>query len=75
MDKQLDLTKEEDVVELMKSSTDENEWNDNCDKVKDANMGDYPSFWYKAIILSGIGYSKPFVKPLTISVLNVDDLK
>lgn len=50
---ELDLTKEEDVVTLMKSSTSERNWNENCDKVKKANNG-YPSFWFKAIIIGGV---------------------
>ncbi len=49
-----DLTKQSDVVNLMKSSKSETEWNANCDKVKSANGGDYPSFWFAAIIMSGI---------------------
>ena len=44
---------EQEVVNLMKSSRSEHEWNKNCDKVK-AECGGYPSFWYAAIILSGI---------------------
>lgn len=51
---ELDLTKESDVVTLMKSSKSESAWNDNCDKVKAANGGNYPSFWFAAIIMSGI---------------------
>ena len=42
-----------EVVELMESSKNEQEWNDNCDKVKKTCNG-YPDFWYRAIILSGI---------------------
>lgn len=57
----MDYTKESDVVALMKTSTSEQNWNDNCDKVKEANGGDYPSFWYKAIILSGV-YSQVVVQ-------------
>ena len=49
-----DLTKQSDVVSLMQSSKSESAWNDNCDKVKAANGGDYPSFWFAAIIMSGI---------------------
>jgi len=41
------------VVELMKSSKSEREWNANCDKVKKA-CGGYPGFWFRAIILSGV---------------------
>jgi len=44
---------EKDVVELMKSSKTEQEWNDNCDRVK-REFGGYPDFWYSAIVLSGI---------------------
>ena len=49
----MDLTKQENVVRLMQSSTSESEWNANCDQVKDANGG-YPPFWYSAIVLSGV---------------------
>mgnify|MGYP001232439007 CR=1 FL=1 len=51
---ELDLTKQSDVVSLMQSSKSEAEWNANCDKVKSANGGDYPSFWFVAINLSGV---------------------
>lgn len=44
---------EKQVVDLMKSSTSENNWNNNCDKVK-AACGGYPSFWYQAVIMSGV---------------------
>jgi hypothetical protein len=45
---------EQDVVNLMKSSNSEAEWNNNADKVKKAFGGEYPRFWYPAILLSGI---------------------
>lgn len=48
-----DLTDQEDVVILMRSSNNETEWNANCDRVKKANSG-YPQFWYEAIILGGV---------------------
>jgi len=44
---------EKEVIELMSSSKNEAEWNENCDKVKKACNG-YPSFWYGAIVLSGL---------------------
>ena len=44
---------EKEVVDLMKSSKTEREWNDNADKVKKACDG-YPSFWYGAIVMSGV---------------------
>ena len=48
-----DLTTVEGVVALMKSSKSEAEWNANCDAVKAANS-DYPAFWYREIIASGV---------------------
>jgi len=49
----MDLTKKDDVIQLMQQSKSELEWNKNCDLVKKANKG-YPSFWYSEIILSGL---------------------
>lgn len=48
-----DLTTPEGVKALMESSRSEENWNDNCDKVKAANNG-YPGFWYATIMLSGV---------------------
>ena len=39
-----------EVVNLMKNSITENEWNDNCAKVRDENGGDYPDYWGKVIL-------------------------
>lgn len=55
---------EEQVVELMKSSKSEAEWNTNCDKVKAAFAGAYPQWWYKTIILSGIANERQLSWPL-----------
>lgn len=44
---------EQQVVDLMKSSKSEEEWNANRDKVKTV-FGGYPDFWYRAIVLSGL---------------------
>ena len=44
---------QQQVTDLMNSATSENDWNDKCDQVKEA-CGGYPSFWYSAIILSGL---------------------
>jgi len=43
----------QEVKELMQSSKSEQEWNDNCDKVKKENGGDYPAWWFVEIMLSG----------------------
>ena len=42
------------VVELMLSSKSEDEWNQNCDKVKAEFGGNYPDFWFAKIIIGGI---------------------
>lgn len=44
---------QQDVIDLMKSSTSESEWNKNCDKVK-AHFEGYPQWWYSVIVLSGL---------------------
>ena len=44
---------EQEVIDLMKSSKSETEWNKNCDTVK-AKCGGYPSFWYTKIVISGL---------------------
>lgn len=49
----MDLTKSESVVEYMKQATSDEDWDQRCDAVKGANSG-YPSFWYPAIIASGL---------------------
>ncbi len=41
---------QEQVLNLMKSSKNEAEWNANCDKVKADNKGLYPDYWYKEVI-------------------------
>lgn len=46
--------KESEVVKLMESSKNESEWNTNCDTVKKSCGGDYPEFWFSAIIVSGL---------------------
>ena len=46
----------EDAVKLMSSSKTEEEWNANCDKVKAAHNGDYPDYWFDAIMSSGVAW-------------------
>ena len=38
----------------MKVRKIEEEWNDNCDLVKKAFGGEYPDFWFKVILESGL---------------------
>ncbi len=51
------MTRDE-VYNLMKSSKNEHEWNQNCDKVKAAfprnGRPDYPDFWGDEILRSGL---------------------
>ena len=47
------MTKEE-IIELMRNSNSEDEWNKNCDAVKRENNGGYPDWWYSEIIASGL---------------------
>ena len=44
---------EQQVIDLMESSQTSQEWSDNCDKVKAACGGNYPSFWWPVMKLSG----------------------
>lgn len=43
----------DEVVKLMLSSGNEQQWDSNCDRVK-AACGGYPDFWYAAIMLGGV---------------------
>ena len=47
-------TPEDRAVALMRNSRSEKEWDDNCDKIKAANNGNYPEWWNEKIISSGI---------------------
>jgi hypothetical protein len=42
------------VIDLMQSSQTVQDWNKNADTVKAAFNGDYPNWWYEAIIISGV---------------------
>jgi hypothetical protein len=46
--------KKEEVLSLMRSSKNSQEWNDNCDKIKKAHDGGYPDYWYAEVIASGL---------------------
>lgn len=58
---------ESEGVELMKGSKTKDEWNANCDKVKKASGGQYPSWWYQKIILSGLMASLGFDSQIHVS--------
>ena len=60
---------EQEAVKLMKSSNTEAEWNDNCNKVK-AACGGYPTFWYSAILQSGVAERTLAIDRQKIDVLD-----
>jgi hypothetical protein len=41
----LDLTTQEGVASLLRTSNNEFEWNANCDLIYEANGNDFPPFW------------------------------
>jgi hypothetical protein len=43
-----------DVLALIKTSTTPEEWADNLRKIREANGGTYPDFWYDAVVFSGL---------------------
>jgi hypothetical protein len=47
------MTKDE-AIKLMESSKSVTDWNANADEVKTANNGNYPNWWYREIIMSGL---------------------
>jgi hypothetical protein len=44
----------EQVAQFMATSRSPEEWDKNCDTVKAAFHGGYPSFWWEAIMVSGV---------------------
>ena len=48
-----DLTTPTGVAAKMKQSRNEQEWNENVDKVKEANNG-LPDFWFATIVIGGV---------------------
>lgn len=45
---------EDNVVELMKQSKTQEEWNTNCNTVKAAFNGQYPDFWETAVVAADL---------------------
>lgn len=41
---------QDDIYNLMKSSTNQEEWDANVAKVKEGNNGELPEFWQTAIV-------------------------
>ena len=44
----------ESLVKFMSESSDVSDWNRRIDEVKLTHDGDYPSFWFATILLSGV---------------------
>jgi len=44
----------EQVAAVMETSRSEEEWDKNCDLVKTAFGGNYPPFWFDAVLASGV---------------------
>lgn len=47
------MDKQTALAELQKS-TNKDEWNATCDRIKAANRGTYPEWWYPEVIMSGL---------------------
>jgi len=47
------MTREETVAAL-RATKNETEWNAVCDRLKAAHNSNYPSWWFPAIMLSGL---------------------
>jgi len=45
---------EKDTVAYMAAATSKEDWNSRCDHVKKECGGEYPTFWYQAILRSGL---------------------
>lgn len=54
----MDLTKSGDVIALMECADSRERWDRYADYVKEANGGDYPCWWWCAVILPGLLASK-----------------
>lgn len=48
------LTSPEGVKQHMSASTSEDDWNKRAEQVKAAHNGDFPSFWFVTIMMSGV---------------------
>ncbi len=60
------LTQIEGCVPLLLSSKSEEEWNNNCKKIKEANGNEYPEWWYNVVELvnlKGMMLKNGWVKP------------
>jgi len=49
-----DLKSQSDCVALLNGCKSETDWNSLCTKIKHANGGPYPGWWYRAVIMSGL---------------------
>lgn len=47
------MTKDE-VISLLRTTRSEQQWNDACDKIKQAFGGKYPDWWFLEVLASGL---------------------
>jgi hypothetical protein len=45
---------EREVLDLMKTSRSQQEWNANADEVKRNHGGEYPTWWFLLVVRSGL---------------------
>jgi hypothetical protein len=46
------ITQEE--ISALKATKSENDWNEQCDKIKAARGGQYPPDWWPLVVMSGL---------------------
>lgn len=56
LNRNLDLTTIDGVVALMCGADSIQDWDARCDQVTAANGGNYPDFYFEAIMLSGLAH-------------------
>jgi len=47
---------DEKMLQRLRETKSEAEWNATCDEVKKANNGGYPTDWFAKVILSGLAH-------------------
>ena len=51
---EFDLTTREGVCAILNTSNSSEEWKANVEKIKDANSGNYPDFWFDIVVIGGL---------------------
>lgn len=45
---------EDDYLTQLKACDTADDWNQTCDRIKHDHGGDYPSWWFESVIMSGL---------------------